>query len=89
MSEHLTVIRQYGTGLAAYCIEHAGVGMFHNYSPHGFNAAVTEARFHDAVSHDVYRDDEAYRCALTAATECPYTFSHTRHWCGYDACRDS
>ncbi len=20
---------------------------------------------------------------------CPYTFSHTRHWCGYAACRDS
>lgn len=21
--------------------------------------------------------------------ECPYTFSHTRHWCGYKDCRDS
>lgn len=21
--------------------------------------------------------------------ECPYTFSHTRHWCGYRGCRDS
>lgn len=21
--------------------------------------------------------------------QCPYTHSHTRHWCGYDTCRDS
>lgn len=21
--------------------------------------------------------------------DCPYTFSHTRHWCGHDICRDS
>jgi len=20
---------------------------------------------------------------------CPYTFSHTKHWCGYEDCRDS
>jgi len=20
--------------------------------------------------------------------ECPYTFSHTKHWCGYDGCRE-
>lgn len=20
---------------------------------------------------------------------CPYTHSHTRHWCGYEQCRDS
>jgi hypothetical protein len=20
---------------------------------------------------------------------CPYTHSHTRHWCGYDGCRES
>lgn len=22
-------------------------------------------------------------------TECPYTFSHTREWCGQDTCRES
>lgn len=22
-------------------------------------------------------------------TPCPYTHSHTRHWCGYKECRDS
>jgi len=21
-------------------------------------------------------------------TECPYTFAHTRHWCGYSECRE-
>jgi hypothetical protein len=21
--------------------------------------------------------------------KCPFTHSHTRHWCGYDTCRDS
>lgn len=21
--------------------------------------------------------------------ECPFTHSHTRHWCGYSTCRDS
>lgn len=20
---------------------------------------------------------------------CPYTLSHTKHWCGYSTCRDS
>jgi hypothetical protein len=20
---------------------------------------------------------------------CPYDFSHTRHWCGYEGCRDA
>lgn len=24
----------------------------------------------------------------TAAPTCPYTFSHTRHWCGNDECRE-
>ena len=21
--------------------------------------------------------------------ECPFTFAHTRHWCGYELCRES
>lgn len=21
--------------------------------------------------------------------DCPYSFAHTRHWCGYDTCRES
>jgi hypothetical protein len=24
-----------------------------------------------------------------APEECPYTFSHTRHWCAHQFCRDS
>ena len=20
---------------------------------------------------------------------CPYSFNHTKHWCGYETCRDS
>lgn len=32
--------------------------------------------------------------ALTEAmapgeNHCPFSFAHTRHWCGYDGCRDS
>lgn len=37
----------------------------------------------------------AYREILELARDlndperaCPYTFSHTRHWCGYRHCRD-
>ncbi len=26
---------------------------------------------------------------LRAMDECPFTQSHTRHWCGYQFCRDS
>lgn len=22
-------------------------------------------------------------------SDCPYTFSHTKHWCGYEGCRES
>jgi len=25
----------------------------------------------------------------TTVQECPFDFAHTRHWCGYDQCRDS
>lgn len=24
-----------------------------------------------------------------AAEKCPFTQAHTRHWCGYEGCRDS
>ena len=26
---------------------------------------------------------------LATGDPCPYTFAHTRHWCGYKTCRDS
>ena len=28
------------------------------------------------------------RLPLSGDDVCPYTFSHTRHWCGYRGCRD-
>lgn len=39
-------------------------------------------------------DARALARAITEAdqpgeTQCPYTFAHTRHWCGHDQCRDS
>lgn len=39
-------------------------------------------------------DARALARAITEAdqpgeTQCPYTFAHTRHWCGYDGCRES
>ncbi len=38
--------------------------------------------------------DRGYEAGHQAAigrdvNACPYTFAHTRHWCGYDTCRDS
>lgn len=27
--------------------------------------------------------------AELANEQCPYTFAHTRHWCGHAGCRDS
>ncbi len=38
--------------------------------------------------------DRGYNAAVEASIagvseECPYTMSHTRHWCGYAGCRDS
>lgn len=26
---------------------------------------------------------------LDAYPKCPYTHGHTRHWCGYEGCRES
>jgi hypothetical protein len=39
-------------------------------------------------------DARALARAITEADQpgevrCPYTFAHTRHWCGYDGCRES
>lgn len=41
-------------------------------------------------------DDETYGMHMAAdlidpkfEKTCPYTHAHTRHWCGYEQCRDS
>lgn len=32
---------------------------------------------------------ELANAILESSPSCPYDFSHTRHWCGNNACRDS
>jgi len=36
-----------------------------------------------------YQEQAAYLLAKINGPECPFTFAHTRHWCGYPGCRES
>lgn len=64
-----------------------------------FTDGFIHAHVEDAVNPNYFRAAlsiafEAGRASVPvqpepAAPECPYTFSHTRHWCGYQTCRDS
>ena len=42
---------------------------------------------------DGFKDATSMHEAMTKAAEkpnpCPFDFAHTRHWCGYDGCRES
>ncbi len=57
---------------------------------------ITDGDFEDSGRVTVdFRDLSSLVDALTqirnelADGPCPYTFSHTRHWCGHAGCRDS
>lgn len=41
----------------------------------------------DALLANLLKEHEE-EMAKTTEPECPYTHAHTRHWCGYDTCRD-
>jgi len=64
MTEHLTIIRGVEAKLIVHCPDHGPVVPPRENSRTGFNAAVTEARHHDAVEHRVNRSDKQYRAAL-------------------------
>lgn len=64
MSEHLTIIRGVDDKLLVHCPEHGPVVMPRQNSRQGFNAAITEARYHDDQMHGVKRTDKQYREAL-------------------------
>lgn len=40
----------------------------------------TESTTHPSLENDTSTIEDVY--------ECPYTFSHTRTWCGYETCRE-
>lgn len=42
----------------------------------------------DEVLTNLLKEHEE-EMAKKAEPECPYTHPHTRHWCGYETCRDS
>lgn len=63
-----------------------------------FTDAFIHAHVEDTCNPDFFRAAlsiafQAGQASVSApepqTPECPYTFSHTRHWCGYQACRDS
>lgn len=37
----------------------------------------------------VWEMDAMDELTMANTGQCPYTHSHTRHWCGYAGCRDS
>lgn len=50
---------------------------------------VTTVEIVDASAMHYEPDDPHYGIELRALDECPFTQSHTRHWCGYKTCRES
>ena len=67
MSEqHLTIIRGVDGRLIVHCPEHGPVVPPRENSRTGFNAAITEARFHDDQMHGVRRSDKQYRLAIAS-----------------------
>jgi hypothetical protein len=58
--------------------------------------SATDAEVAEVAAALEQRDAEAerLRAAIAAVNEllappCPYTFSHTRHWCGNEGCRNA
>lgn len=45
------------------------------------------ARIYDRGYKQALKDREAVERGYSGGT-CPYTFAHTRHWCGYAGCRE-
>lgn len=57
----------------------------HDEHPESYGAMATEEMYMDLLI-DAIRDAAKEE---VRENPCPYTFSHTRHWCGYADCRDS
>jgi hypothetical protein len=75
---HLTRMEANTSVIWATCDEHGRQGDMHTLSRHGMNAAILDARAHDAMVHGVKRTDRQYRDTLAGliiqvyqATPCP------------------
>lgn len=44
---------------------------------------------HEKVCGAVWDENGEPVTRSALAPVCPYTHAHTKHWCGYDGCRDS
>lgn len=53
---------------------------------HSARDLVNQPSLYPAIKDQILR---VARMLNDADLRCPYTFSHTRHWCGYEDCRDS
>ena len=54
------------------------------------NLTVDQAqKVFDLIKSDPDLDSVADQITAQLPNPCPYTFSHTRHWCHYPMCRDS
>jgi hypothetical protein len=75
---HLTRMEANDSVIWATCEDHGRQGDMHTLSRHGLNAAVLDARAHDAMVHGVKRSDRQYRDTVAGlivrayrATPCP------------------
>lgn len=53
---------------------------------------LTEARVVATKLREFYKNVRILKCGMGGlreiVVECPYTFAHTRYWCGNSACRE-